>query len=101
MVEINWTDQANGDIDNIVEFLAIQSEKYAKIQIQRIFEKVDLLASMPKLGRVVPELEYEKLRELVVGAYRIVYHIRTLRRVDIITIHHSSRPLDMDKIRPA
>jgi toxin ParE1/3/4 len=72
MAQINWTDQANKDIEIIVNFLAPQSETYAKIQIQRIFEKVDLLANMPRLGRIVPELEYKNVRELIIGSYRIV-----------------------------
>jgi len=32
MVKINWTPQSSYDIDNIAEFIAKDSEKYAKIQ---------------------------------------------------------------------
>ena len=98
MAQINWTDQAKADIQNIIDFLAAQSETYAKIQVQRIFEKTDLLATLPRLGRVVPELEYENVREILVGPYRIVYHILSNERIDILSIHHSARPLSLDDI---
>ena len=100
MAQINWTPQANDDIKNIIEYIATQSEKFAKIQAQRIIDKIELLENMPYLGRVVPELNYKNVRELILGSYRIVYHIRSTQRISFITIHHSSRPLDMNKIRP-
>lgn len=62
MAKINWTDQANSDIDAIIDFLAPQSEVYTKVQISRIFQKVDLLEDMPQIGRIVPELEYPNVR---------------------------------------
>ena len=95
MAQINWTDQANKDIDQIIDFLAAQSETYGKIQIQRIFDKVALLVTMPRLGRVVPELDYSNVREIIIGSYRIVYHILSDKRIDILTVHHSARPLDI------
>lgn len=95
MAKINWTDQAKDDIDNLIKFLAPQSENYAKIQIQRIFDKTNLLAKLPRLGRVVPELEYKNVREIIIGSYRIVYHIVSEDRIDILTIHQSARPLNI------
>lgn len=37
MVEVNWTKQAINDIDKIAEFIAKDSEHYAKVQVQRFF----------------------------------------------------------------
>lgn len=93
MVKINWTDQALQDIDNIAEFISKDSLKYAKIQTQLFFERVESLFTQPELGRVVPELQKKKIRELIVGNYRIVYRIISLKRIDILTIHHSRRLL--------
>ena len=98
MAKINWTDQAKSDIDNLIKFLAPQSEIYAKIQIQRIFDKANLLINMPRLGRVVPELEYKNVRELIIGSYRIVYHIVSEDRIDILTVHQSARPLNIKNL---
>jgi plasmid stabilization system protein ParE len=56
MVEVTWTEQSLLDIDNIAEFIAKDSHKYAQIQVQRFFKQVEILESHPKAGRVVPEL---------------------------------------------
>jgi toxin ParE1/3/4 len=93
MAAINWTDQALKDIDNIAEFISKDSLKYAKIQTKIFFERVESLFTQPELGRVVPELQKKKIRELIVGNYRIVYRIISLKRIDILTIHHSRRLL--------
>jgi len=47
MAQINWTNRANEDILNIADFLSKQSTNFAKIQIQRIIAKVDLLQKFP------------------------------------------------------
>ena len=98
MAQINWTDQANNDINTIIEFLAAQSQNYAKIQVQRIIEKLELLEKMPRLGRVVPELEYPNVREILIGQYRVVYHIVSDTRIDILTIHYSGVPLNIENL---
>ena len=43
MAQINWTNLANEDIQNIIEFLSSQSEPFAKVIIQKIISKIDLL----------------------------------------------------------
>ncbi len=93
MVEIRWTDQAIEDIENIAQFIAQDSPRYAKIQAQRFFTGVDILKTQPKLGRMVPEIEEDQLRELIQGNYRIIYKIVNANLVDILTIHHSRRLL--------
>ena len=93
MVEIRWTEQALEDIDNIAEFIAKDSVKYAKIQVHRFFERVEILKTQPRSGRVVPEIGDEKIRELIMGNFRIIYRLVTATRVDILTVHHSRRLL--------
>ena len=90
MAQVNWTDQAKEDLHNIIDYIALQSETYAKIQAQRIFDKVDLLENMPYIGRVVPELIRNDYRELIIGSYRVVYHLIDDNSLDIIAVHHSS-----------
>lgn len=98
MARLNWTLQAKDDLRNIRNFLSAQSRSYAKVQIKRIFERIQLLHTFPSMGRILPELEYERVRELIVGPYRIVYHLVSDNRIDILTIHHSARPLNIKDI---
>lgn len=93
MVEVRWTDQALYDVDNIAEFIAKDSIKYAKIQVERFFDKVIILNTHPRAGRVVPEISEDDLRELIQGNYRIIYQIVSNSQIDILTVHHSRRLL--------
>lgn len=43
MAEIRWTDQAIEDIENIAEFIAKDSETYARIQVERFLKKQKFL----------------------------------------------------------
>ncbi len=93
MVEIKWTLQSINDIENIAEFISKDSERYAQIQVQRFFEAVEILETNPIIGRVVPEFNNEIIRELILGNYRIIYHIVSKTLIDILTVHHSKRLL--------
>ncbi len=89
MAEINFTDQALADIENIAIFISKNSEKYAKIQVQRFFKRVEVLEEKPLSGRIVPEINNKNIRELIMGNYRIIYLIINKSRIDILTIHSS------------
>jgi len=93
MVEVNWTNQAIEDINNIAEFIAKDSAKYAQIQVKRFFDRAEVLTHQPKSGRIVPEISQTGIRELIQGNYRIIYRIVSSRRVDVLTVHHSRRLL--------
>lgn len=91
MVEIKWTTQSLDDIDNIVEFISRDSQKYANIQVQIFFETVEILETHPKSGRIVPEIKDPSIREIIVGFYRIIYQIQSKTLINIITVHHSKK----------
>lgn len=93
MAKINWTPQAKNDLISIAEFIARDSVKYAKIQVKRIRERVNQLGNFPNSGRVVPELDNPRTREVILGNYRIVYLISSDERIDILTVHHSAKLL--------
>jgi toxin ParE1/3/4 len=50
---------------------------------------------MPELGRIVPEKGDASIRELIEGNYRIIYEVKDPDRVEILLVHHSSRPLEI------
>ena len=86
MVEIRWTYQSLEDIENIAEFIAKDSPKYAKIQVQLFFDRTEILKTYPKSGRIVPETNDKEIRELILGNYRIIYHINEIRRELLVAI---------------
>ncbi len=95
MAQLNWTTQAKNDLISIAEYIAQDSRKYARIQIQRIRERARQLRKHPNSGRIVPELENPRIRELILGNYRIIYCMVSDERVDILTVHHSARLLNL------
>ena len=65
MVEVRWTAQSIEDIENIAEYIAKDSPKFASLQTNLFFKSVAILENFPKAGRMVPELGNKKVRELI------------------------------------
>lgn len=93
MAQIVWTESALGDLEGIGEFIAKDSVRYAEITVSELFYSVDILEKNPLLGRKVPEFNENSIRELIKGNYRIIYLIVDDYRIDILTVHHSSKHL--------
>ncbi len=99
MVKIVWSALAVSELRDIYLYISIDSIKYANNQISRIRQKTQILKSMPEIGRIVPELEENTIRELIEGNYRIVYRINTINFIEILTIHHASRNFNTRNIQ--
>jgi plasmid stabilization system protein ParE len=99
MAEVRWTTQSIEDINNIAEFIAKDSIRYAEIQVEEFFDSAVCLEEFPKTGRIVPEVGDNSLRELIVGFYRIIYRIKSTDKVDVLTVYHTKRILTKKKIK--
>jgi toxin ParE1/3/4 len=95
MVKLIWTDQAINDLGDIGDYIAENSEKYAKLTVKKLFERTDILKTFPKSGRIVPEKNEETVRELIEGNYRIIYEIVSPEQINILTVYHSARDLKL------
>lgn len=98
MVQIKWTKLATEDLKSIYDFIARDSIKYAKIEVIKLKSRTHILKTNPLAGKEVTEASNKKFRELIEGNYRIIYKIIDSVNIDIITIHHSSRNLNTQKI---
>jgi len=99
MVRINWTKLAVSDLKNIYEYISKDSKRYAKMQVVRIKFSTRILLQFPLAGKIITEIKQDDLREIIEGNYRIIYKIISPKRIDIITVHHSTRDLTKRKIR--
>lgn len=90
MTAIRWSPQAADDLASIRDFIARDSDHYARLVVQRIVAAIELLPTSPRMGRVVPEIGDPELREVIVGAYRIIYRYRH-DAIEITTILHGAR----------
>jgi addiction module RelE/StbE family toxin len=96
MVKLIWTNQAINDLGDIGDYIAENSEKYAKLTVKKLFERPDIvLKTFPKAGRIVLEKNEENLRELIEGNYRIIYEIVSEDLLNILTVYHSARDLKL------
>ena len=99
MASLNWTDQSILDLINISDFIAKDSRRYAKITIVKIRESANKIRNYPLLGRIVPEINLVEIREVIIGNYRLIYLVVDKDRVDILTVFHSSRLLDINELK--
>ncbi len=99
MVKIIWAKRSLIDIEDIAEYISKDSIKYAKITIEGIIKEAARLEENPLIGRIVPEINDEKFRELIKGNYRIIYQ-HDEQKVNILTVHHSARDLRKRGILP-
>jgi addiction module RelE/StbE family toxin len=99
MVKIVWTELSRDDLKEIFDFIAEDSQRYAVITINKIYQRAQGIIDNPRIGRIVPEFGNKNIRELLLGNYRIVYRIVTRQQVDILRIYHSSRLLTDEKVK--
>jgi toxin ParE1/3/4 len=95
MVKLIWTDQAIADLGDIGDYISLSSDRYAKLTVQRLFERTDILKKFPQSGRIVPEKNENVIRELIEGNYRIIYEIASEDLIYILAVYHSARDLKM------
>ena len=91
-VRLLWSARAVADLEQIAEFIALDSPASAKSFVTKVVEAVTTLETFPGAGRVVPEYDDASLRELISRNYRIVYRVRE-ESVSVITVFHGSRLL--------
>jgi len=87
---VRWTAPARADLRKIFAYIAEDSKYYARRVVQNIVEKTEALNDLPEIGRVVPEIGEENIRELMVYSYRLVYEVKN-SDVEILAIIHGKR----------
>lgn len=99
MVKVVWTELSVEDLRKIFDYISENSSYYASITVNRIYKRADLITNNPKIGRIVPEIDSDEFRELIIGNYRLIYYIVSDVQVDILRVYHSARSLsDKDVI---
>lgn len=87
---VRLSEPAKRDLKQIHDYIAKDSKFYAKKVTQSIVEKTETLEEFPKIGRVVPEIGDENVRELFVYSYRLIYEVSP-DGIKILAIIHGER----------
>lgn len=94
---VRWTEHAKSQLRHIHDYIAQESPLYAKRVTQALVNRVTGLDQLPRIGRVVPELNEETVRELSLYSYRILYEI-TPAQINILAVIHKRRDLQPDEV---
>jgi len=76
--EVIWSNIAENDLTNIIEYIAVDSISNAVKIFKKIKKRASNLYHSPERGRIVPELRDHGIfqyRELIIPPWRIVYRI--------------------------
>lgn len=76
MAKIVWSELALNDIKQIHDYISRDSVDRAALFIERLIEAVDRLEHFPLSGRPIEEIGREECREIIYGAYRIMYEVK-------------------------
>ncbi len=90
MARIIWTVPALEELDEIADYISLDDPAAAKRLVRRVFDRVDGLASNPKLGPCPKELRGTAYRHLVIPPLRVFYRIAG-DRIYIIYIMRGER----------
>ncbi len=93
MVRIKWLTSSKQDLKEIYEYISLDSKQYAKLQIDRIFSKTQLIKKQIYIGKEVEEFQDSSIKEIVEGNYRIIYRIINPNEIHILMVHHGARDL--------
>ena len=87
-----WSSRAIADVEAIASYIAVDSSSYAGTVVRKILTSTRNLTKFPFAGRVVPEFDDEKLREVFAYSYRIIYRVEK-DVVVVAAVIHGKRTL--------
>lgn len=95
-MKVEWSPLALDRVTDIARYIAKDNPGAAERWVNELFDAVERLGDFPESGRVVPEVGVRRIRELIFGAYRVIYSVKD--KVEILTVRRGSQLLDMSEI---
>ena len=95
---IVWSEQALRDLQAIHDFIARDSDHYAKRQVERLISRAEQASRMPTRGHPVHEFPDGSLREVHEGFYRVIYAFEN-EEFQVVTIVHMKQRVTKRRLR--
>lgn len=95
-MKVVWSPLAIQKLGAVADFIALDKPSAAEQWVNDIFNKTDLLAITPEMGRLVPELCNRDYREIIFGNYRVIYSVTD--EIRILTIRNCRQILSEDDL---
>lgn len=93
MFRVRWTERARQDLIGIGDYIALRNPVAAVSFTEELIRRAEALSEIPRMGRTVPEIAREDIRELLHGNYRIVYRIIE-SEIHVLTVFEGHKRLD-------
>jgi plasmid stabilization system protein ParE len=88
---LEWAPLALERVGEIARYIAQDKPSVAESWVDGLFASVERLEHHPMSGRVVPEVNIERIREIIYGAYRVIYRVDTrAQKISILTVIRGS-----------
>ncbi|MGM0588948.1 MAG: type II toxin-antitoxin system RelE/ParE family toxin [Bacteroidota bacterium] len=99
-MRIVWSPTSQRKIDEIVDYISKDNVDAALALVEEFEKRVQYLKKHPRSGQMVPALNDELVRLLVVQSnYLIIYEINQ-DQIDILTIRHARQDENESEIKP-
>lgn len=98
-MNLEWSPLALERVSEIASYIALDKPSAAETWVDGLFESVERLKSYPKSGRKVPEVGIERIREIVYGAYRVIYGVdERAGKISVLTVRRGSEMLRAEEL---
>jgi toxin ParE1/3/4 len=72
MARLDWSPEAIEDIESIAAYIGRDSMCYARAVVAKIVETAESIPEHPHLGRVVPEVGRQEIRERIIALFSAI-----------------------------
>lgn len=90
---VEWSPETIEDAQSIAEYIERDSAFYARAVVSKIIATARAIPQAPLIGRVVPEVGDDSIRERFVYSYRLICRIKP-GRILIVAVIHGKRLLE-------
>lgn len=94
VMRVKWSEPALDELDEALQYIAFDNPDAARGLWKKAKAATRNLRDYPMKGRIVPEYDDPKLRELIVGPFRIIYTTEDPSIIYILATVRSERLLD-------
>jgi len=91
-LRVVWSPEAVEDVEALAEYIARDSDFYAKAVVTKLLAAARDLKALALRGRPVPELVDPSFRERFVYSYRLIYRVEA-RTATVVAVIHGARLL--------
>ena len=89
---VKWTEAALTDVQEVVEYLAMDSRRYAAAFLEQVKHAAQSRCEFPESGSIVPEFDDSSIREVFVSRYRLIFQVAD-EEIRMLALIHGARDL--------